>query len=62
MGMREVKVAICDTAGMYETFTIADVLAWKLSTNDQEVRDAVRELTKEGLLEKMERGVYRWKQ
>ena len=56
---QDVKDAVCDTAGCYDQFAIADVLEWELS-GKQRVRDAVKQLVKEGLLERVGRGMYRW--
>lgn len=53
-----VRHAVCDTAGFYDRFTIADLLEWV--PHGQATRDAVRSLVREGLLRHAARGVYEW--
>ena len=54
-----VKQEVCETAGFYDTFRMSDLMAWL--PYGQVVRDAVRELCKEGLLQRVDRGVYEWR-
>ena len=54
----DVKLEVCDTAGFYDTFQISDVLCWL--PYGQITRDAVKALCKEGLLRRIDRGIYTW--
>lgn len=61
MTLAEGKIAVCDTAGFYDQFHVSSLMQW-FPQSQQVIRDAVRELAKEGLLEKVSRGVYQWKE
>jgi hypothetical protein len=56
--LNTVKTEVCDTAGFYDIFRISDILIWL--PYGQVTRDAVKQLCKEGLLRRIERGTYEW--
>ena len=58
--LRKAITAVCDTAGFYDTFEISAVLAWLPHIPGQTVRDAVRQLVREGALRALGDGFYGW--
>lgn len=52
---------VCDGWGVYDQFDVYDAVEQRQNgLVPQDIRDAVQRLTKEGLLQRVSRGQYRW--